>query len=262
MVLCFFLQSNHGLKRKIPGFQNEPSDTQVPRYPQEPLNLSHEHHWASQQRYNPHGQRPPLIDSFPGANSQHHLSSAPRLNLSTPGMMNPDVSKGAWRPPVNLQQSQQVSVPVPPSYQFQKLDNTSFSHQQQFDSNDNRSSTQLPRPPNQQIPGQIGKFPPQLSLSQEVRPNMLPPNLGYNNPSHVASRPMIRGYPPQSSMPFHLHGVGYPPLPPGPPPVPQLPLSLAPTQPGGGALSGLFSSLVAQGLLSLTKPSPEQVHIR
>lgn len=63
----------------------------------------------------------------------------------------------------------------------------------------------------------------------------------------------------QSSIPFHLHGVGLPPLPPGPPPpVHQMPPSNATIPPAGGALSGLFSSLMAQGLLSLTKPTPEQ----
>ncbi|GJS05067.1 protein GDAP2 [Tanacetum coccineum] len=68
----------------------------------------------------------------------------------------------------------------------------------------------------------------------------------------------------QSSMPFHAQGVGFPPLPLGLPPS-SLPMasilqhpSVAPPPPSGGALSGLFSSLVAQGILSLTKPSPEQ----
>nr|GEX08240.1 glycerol kinase [Tanacetum cinerariifolium] len=56
----------------------------------------------------------------------------------------------------------------------------------------------------------------------------------------------------QSSMPFHAQGVGFPHLPPGLPPS-SLPMasilqhpSVAPPLPAGGALSGLFSSLVAQ----------------
>ncbi|KVH97398.1 polyadenylation and cleavage factor homolog 4-like isoform X1 [Cynara cardunculus var. scolymus] len=283
-----------GLKRKIAGFQNEASDIPVPHYPQESSNLSHDQPWGAQHHYNPHGRRPPpLIDSFLGANPQHHLSSLPRLNSSSHGMMNPEASipasKGAWRPQVNIQKSQ--PLPVLPSLSFQKHgrsqfdtlnasnsavnDNSSFLHQQQFDTSESRLSSQLPQLPNQQagfaphqqIPGQNTRF-----SSQDLR-NMVSTTLGFN-PSHLASRPMIRGYTPQrfdgsggaslnpvpgmqSSMPFHLHGVGVPPLPPGPPPIPQLPLSIGPTQPGGGALSGLFSSLVAQGLLSLTK-TPEQ----
>ncbi|KAI3680559.1 hypothetical protein L6452_35332 [Arctium lappa] len=290
------LSSDHGLKRKINGFHNEPSDIPVSHYPQEAWNLSHDQPWATRHHYNPHGQRPPLIDSFPGANAQHRLSLAPRMNSSNVNMMNPEVSlpssKGAWRPSVNMQASQ----PVPPfkkhiRSQFDMLnagnsasnENASFLHQQ-FDANENRVPNQLPQMPNQQaglvsnqqIPRQTAKFPPHLSLPQEVRPNMVPPF----NLSHPTIQPMIRGYTPQrfdisggaslnpvhgmrSSMPFH--GVGFPPLPLGPPPsslpmkqFPQFPLSVAPTPPAGGALSGLFSSLMAQGLLSLTKPSSEQ----
>lgn len=242
--------SDRGLKRKMTGFQNEPSDNPVSHYPQDSLHLS-------QHYYNPRGQRPPFVDTFPGANPQHHLSSA---------------STGAWRPPVNIQISQPVPVPVLPSHPFQKhvrnspiTDNTSFLHQQQFDASERRESNQLPQLPNQQILGQNVRFAPQLSLPQEIRPNMVPPNLGFN-----PTRPMIRAYTPQrfdtpggihgmqSSMPFPLHGSSLPPLPPGPPPIPQLPLSMGQTPQGGGALSGLFNSLVAQGLLSLTKPTPEQ----
>ncbi|GKD52836.1 hypothetical protein Tco_1286223, partial [Tanacetum coccineum] len=127
-------------------------------------------------------------------------------------------------------------------------DSVPFLHQQ-FDANENRARNQLPQLPNQQagfasnqqIPGQGGKFP-QLPLPHDVRPNMVPPPLPYNS-SHLNIQPMIR--------------VGFPPLPPGLPPS-SLPMASIPQQPAGAALSGLFSSLVAQGLLSLTKPSPEQ----
>lgn len=244
------MQSDRGLKRKMTGFQNDPSDILVSHYPQESLNLSHEHAWAAHNHYNPHGQRPHLIDSFAGGNLPHHLSSA---------------SKGTWRPPLNLQM---------PSHPFQKQVRSQF---------DPLNATNLPvndtvpfserREPSQQNPGQ-NRFPLQLSLPQEIRPGMIPPTLGYN-PSHLATRPMIRGYTSQrsdssvgdslhpvssmqSSMPFHL---GLPPLPPGPPPVPQLSLSISSAPPAGVALSGLFSSLMAQGLLSLNKPPHEQVHI-
>nr|XP_043619156.1 polyadenylation and cleavage factor homolog 4 isoform X2 [Erigeron canadensis] len=249
--------SDRGLKRKMTGFQNEPLDNPVSHYPQDTLN-------HSQHYYNPRGQRPPLVDSYSGANPQYHSSS---------------VSKVSWRPPLSIQKSQ--PVPVLPSQPFQKHiriqydmlnansstinDNALFSHQQQFETGDRRESSQLPQLSNQQILGQNTRLPTQLSLSQEIRPNMVPPTLGYN-----ATRPMHRGYAPQrfdapggtpgmqSSMPFHLHGVGLPPLPPGPPPIPQHPLPIAPTHPGESGLSSLLGSLVAQGLLSMNKPALEQ----
>ncbi|XP_024988471.1 polyadenylation and cleavage factor homolog 4-like [Cynara cardunculus var. scolymus] len=287
--------SDHGLKRKISGFHNEPSDNPVSHYPQESWNLSHDQPWATLHHYNPRGQRPPLIDSFPRANAHHLLSLTPRMNSSSVNMMNPEVSipssKGSWRSSLNMQTSQ----PVPPfkkhiRSQFDMLktgnsaanENVSFLHQP-FDVNENRVPNQLPQMHSQQAGlvsnQQRPKFPPHLSLPQEVRSNMVPPALAFN-PSHTTIQPMFRGYTPQrfdtsggasmnpvhgmqSSMPFL--GVGFPPLPPGPPPssfplkqIPQFPPSVAPTPPAGGALSGLFSSLVAQGLLSLTKPSSEQ----
>ncbi|KAI3495221.1 hypothetical protein L1887_37453 [Cichorium endivia] len=136
------------------------------------------------------------------------------------------------------------------------IENVSFLHQKQFDPNGNRT-------PNH-IQGQIGKFPHQLPHPQEIRPNMVP-----FNPPYPPIQPMIRGYTPQrfdvpgpgiqSSMPFHLHGVRAPNQIQGQ--IGNFPLSNAPTPPPGGALSGLFNSLMAQGLLSLTKPSPEQASI-
>lgn len=238
-------------------------------------NRSHDQPWATRHNYNPHVPRPSLIDS----------------------------SNGAWRPSVNMQASQPVPVPIPPhpyknhtgsSYDMLNATNTAANDnvpfsRQQFDANENRARNQLHQLPNQQagfasnqqIPGQGGKFQPQLPLPHDVRPNMVSPPLPYNL-SHLNIQPLIRAYTPQrfdaprsassnqvlgmqSSMPFHAQGVGFPPLPPGLPPsslpmasIPQH-LSNAPPPPAGGALSGLFSSLVAQGLLSLTKPSPEQV---
>ncbi|KAJ0568822.1 putative transcription factor C2H2 family [Helianthus annuus] len=241
--------SDRGLKRKMTGFQGEPSDIPVSHYPQESLNLPHEQAWAAHHHYNPHGQRPHLIDSFPGGNLPHHLSSS---------------SKGTWRPPLNLQM---------PSHPFQKQVRTQFDVLNAV--NDTVSFTER-RETSQQIAVQNTRFPQQLSLPQEVRPNMIPPpTLGYN-PSHLVTRPVIRGYTPQrfdpsvglslhpvsgmqSSMPFHL---GLPPLPPGPPPVPQLP-SISSGPPPGGPLSGLFdpsllTSLMAQGLVSLNKLPQEQ----
>ncbi|KAI3800305.1 hypothetical protein L1987_28392 [Smallanthus sonchifolius] len=240
--------SDRGLKRKMTGFQNELSDIPVSHYPQESLNLSHEQAWPAHHLYNPHGQRPHLIDSFPGGNLSHHLSSS---------------SKGTWRPPVNLQM---------PSHPFRKQGRSQFDpmNATNLPVNDSVSYSER-REYIQQISGQNTRFLPQLSLAQEVRPNMVPPTLGYN-PSHLVTRPVIRGYTPQRfdpsvgaslhpvsgmqpSMPFHL---GVPPLPPGPPPVPQIPLSISSAPPAGVAYPGLLSSLMAHGLLSLNKAPHEE----
>nr|GEV01686.1 hypothetical protein [Tanacetum cinerariifolium] len=172
-----------------------------------------------------------------------------------------DSSNGAWRPSVNTQASQPVSVPIPPhpyknytgsSYDMSNATNTAANDnvhflRQPFDANENRVRNQLPQLPNQHA---------RLACNKQI-------------PGHVAPRSASSNQVPgmQSSMPFHAQGVGYPPLPPGLPPsslpmssIPQHP-SIAPPPPADGAFSGLFSSLVAQGLLSLTKPSHEQASV-
>ncbi|GMJ14593.1 PCF11P-similar protein 4 [Hibiscus trionum] len=63
---------------------------------------------------------------------------------------------------------------------------------------------------------------------------------------------------------LHFQAGAMPPLPHGPPPASQLIPGtqnagpLLPNQPQGGAFTGLISSLMAQGLISLTKPTPLQ----
>ncbi|KAK1375163.1 Polyadenylation and cleavage factor 4 [Heracleum sosnowskyi] len=130
---------------------------------------------------------------------------------------------------------------------------------------------------------------PAYQMRPNVHQNMLPPT-GISTPSHVAYQPFGRGYIPpghrpfvnpgfmnpapsmQSSMPIpnvrnssaHLSGVVLPPLPPEPRPIssqmiPGQNHSLVPLNPpGGGALSGLFNSLMAQGLISLTNQASVQ----
>ncbi|KAI3893859.1 hypothetical protein MKW92_023941 [Papaver armeniacum] len=109
-------------------------------------------------------------------------------------------------------------------------------------------------------------------------------------PSHVGAQPLNHGHTPQGHNPllslpflnhnpfssppirnmqnnnsFQLHGGGtVPPLPPGPPPPSHL---RPPSQnigagasypPGNSGYTGLISSLMAQGLISLTTPAPDQ----
>ncbi|KAJ9566182.1 hypothetical protein OSB04_002148 [Centaurea solstitialis] len=267
--------SDHGLKRKLNGFHNNPSDIPPSHRPQESWNHSHDQSWATRHHYNPHSQRPLLIDSFPGTNAQHRGLNPLSLNPMNPEVSIPS-SNGAWRPSVNMQTSQ----PGPP---FNKHITSPFEMSKTGNSAPNGNMPQMSNQhaglvSNQQFPRPTASFPPRFSLPHEIRPNMVPPNLVS---SHPTMQPMmIRGYAAprrfdvsggaslnpvhgmQSSVPFH--GVGFPPLPPGPPPlslavkqIPQFPLGAA-NPPAGGALSGLFSSLMAQGLLSLAKPSSEQ----
>lgn len=114
------------------------------------------------------------------------------------------------------------------------------------------------------------------STATPVPPHVVTPSLdrgytmqGYNATiSTVLSNPVPLG---QLSLPtnnsatssLHLQGGGLPPKPPGPPPPSQATLpshnagpAVSSQQPGS-AFSGLISSLMAQGLISLTKPSPQ-----
>ncbi|XP_016683608.2 polyadenylation and cleavage factor homolog 4 isoform X1 [Gossypium hirsutum] len=112
-----------------------------------------------------------------------------------------------------------------------------------------------------------GPLPPRL-----LAPSM---NHGYSPQMHGASISMVPSnlvpvaQPPLSipNMPtgsLHLQGGAMPPLPPGPRPASQMmPAAqnagpLLPNQPQGGPFTGLISSLMAQGLISLTKPTPIQ----
>ncbi|GAV85191.1 CTD_bind domain-containing protein [Cephalotus follicularis] len=97
-----------------------------------------------------------------------------------------------------------------------------------------------------------------------------PLNQGYSPQQHNSVSNPVRGlqYPLQiPSVPTSLHvpGGAFPPLPPGPPPTlsQMLPFSqnaavLGANQPPSSAFSGLINSLMSQGLISLTKQTPEQ----
>lgn len=141
--------------------------------------------------------------------------------------------------------------------------------------------------PNQQNQGQ-----PQFLHSQEARNSFLP-SITSSLPPHLLAPPLNHGYgqqghnPVMSMVPSNpvpavqlplpiqstlnssfLPGGALPPLPPGPPPASShmIPGSqsaglVVPNQPPGNAFSGLISSLMAQGLISLTKQTPVQVCI-
>ncbi|RWR85110.1 polyadenylation and cleavage factor 4 [Cinnamomum micranthum f. kanehirae] len=102
-------------------------------------------------------------------------------------------------------------------------------------------------------PPNYGHLQGQGALTGAILPNALP---------GTSSSSMVHCIPGTS---FQVRGVALPPLPPGPPPsssqmgpAPQNTSNLPPNPPPGTALSGLISSLVAQGLISLTTPSTVQ----
>ncbi|XP_039070624.1 polyadenylation and cleavage factor homolog 4-like isoform X2 [Hibiscus syriacus] len=115
------------------------------------------------------------------------------------------------------------------------------------------------------------------SATGPLPPRLLAPSLNHGHApqmrgaviSMVPSNPMLVAQPPLSipNMPpgsLHFQGGAMPPLPRGRPPASQMmPASqnagpLLPNQPQGGAFTGLISSLMAQGLISLTNPTPVQ----
>ncbi|XWS18225.1 hypothetical protein CRYUN_Cryun32bG0024900 [Craigia yunnanensis] len=157
---------------------------------------------------------------------------------------------------------------------------------EQFDSFESKeqSLTRVPHLPDQRPSFQqrnqlhATSLQPYYLPSQEVResfissataplpPRLLAPSLnhGYTPQMHgavismVPSNPIPFAPPPLliPNMPtgsLHLQGGALPPLPPGPPPASQM--MPATNQPQSGAFSGLISSLMAQGLISLTKPT-------
>ncbi|ESR62314.1 hypothetical protein CICLE_v10014158mg [Citrus x clementina] len=138
--------------------------------------------------------------------------------------------------------------------------------------------------PNQQNQGRAqflsqeatNKFLPSIAAS--MPPHLLAPPLshGYTQRGHNAVMGMVPSNPvPAGQQPLHvqsiqnsslhLQGRPSPPLPPGPPPASSqmIPGSqsaglVVPSQQPGHAFSGLISSLMAQGLISLTTQTPVQ----
>ncbi|XP_024024697.1 polyadenylation and cleavage factor homolog 4 isoform X2 [Morus notabilis] len=267
-----------GLLGNISRFQNEPNHNLVSRRPQEPWNMPHQLSQPSQ-HINSRGRasvvlRPPVhvhtshpLPLHPIMPTQNQQGQYDRINSSNP-VKNQAPSKSLYK-----------------------------SGGQQFDSFENKelSSTKLPylpiqnaivAPVNQQ--NQMQTLQPQLLPTQEGHKNYLSslaapvphpviPNLGHGYISQGRAASISTGLTnPVPLLPLNLsannirnnslnlQGGGPPPLPPGPPPnslqaiLPPHNADTAISSEQSGAFSGLINSLMAQGLISLTKPNPVQ----
>jgi pre-mRNA cleavage complex 2 protein Pcf11 len=198
-------------------------------------------------------------------------------------------------PPEKQSRSQFDPVNTSSTVTNQALQKASVMPEQSFNSFESKDYVLMKPTPlpnqhaalNQQNQAHVNPFQPQQLPSHEARENFhpsgvtsMPPrplapplNHGYNTHGHSTAISMVpsNALPavqlplPVNNIPNMLHSqVGVrPPLPPGPPPqtmpFPQNASSGVPGQPSGSAFSGLFNSLMAQGLISLTKQTPVQV---
>ncbi|KAJ6737963.1 PRE-MRNA CLEAVAGE COMPLEX II [Salix koriyanagi] len=289
------LGSGRGSTSKIPGFRTERNQILGPRHPQEAWSFPPHIH-QSAHHLNSKGRGRDFQMSLSGSGvaslgGENYASLAEKLPDTDAQLIRPpatasrwgsnidSASSGTWSnvvppssgvwPPVNVHKS----LP-PPVHRIFPSPKQSRSH---FDPI-NASSTVINQHAalNKQNQAYVNPFQPQLLPSHEARENFqpsgvtsMPPrplapaqNHGYNTHGHSNAISMVPL--PVSNIPNMLHSqVGVrPPLPPGPPPqktpFPQNASSGVPGQPSGSAFSGLFNSLMAQGLISLTKQTPVQ----
>ncbi|XP_048330129.2 polyadenylation and cleavage factor homolog 4 isoform X2 [Ziziphus jujuba] len=236
---------------------------------------------------------PPFIDKLPDDAQLGPVTVMSRMGSTTIDSINPDgrsvllPSSMGLRPPVNVHNSgilpQHHNFPLQnhrSRYEFvnNKGPNKSFyKPEQQLDNFESKelSSAKLPQLPNQAA----GLVPlqPRFLPNQDPRENFfpseapaVPPSLdrgftsqGYNaaissglsNPAPLVELPL----PKMGNSSLNLQSGGLPPLPPGPPPANAGPAgSAVSSQQPGSAFSGLISTLMAQGLISLTKPTVVQ----
>ncbi|XVE51146.1 hypothetical protein DITRI_Ditri02bG0015800 [Diplodiscus trichospermus] len=236
--------------------------------------------------------RPPAIVPRTGSSSfdSATIGARPAIISSTTGVWLPvNVHKSQ---PLTMhsnyslqQQNRNQFDPINPINAVRNQDQNKLSYMpEMFDSSESKeqSLTQVPpgRHPALQHRNQLQ---PHFLPSQEVQesflcataplpPRLLAPSLnhGYSLQMHGAAISMAPSNPIPVQPPLlipnmptgslHLRGGALPPLPPGPPPVSQMMPSTqnVGNQPQGGAFSGLISSLMAQGLISLTKPTAIQ----
>ena len=293
------MQSVHGLTNNVYGVRNEGSQFPASRNPQEVWNIPPSSQRNLQVPFisSAGEQKIPPVNGFPGLDKERgSLDFASRMSSLTRESLNPEVLSAQKSNPVSQLasyplQKRMWSQLEPVSAGYSNVDQgmkNSFSapnHQAQF------SNRQVgPNSLHQQNHTQNVVLRPPYQMRPNVQQNMIPP-VGMSTPSQVAYQPFGRGYAPpgqrpfvntgfmnpapgmQSSMPIlnvrnspaHLPGVGLPPLPPEPRPISsqmiptQNPSLVALNPSGGGALSGLFNSLMAQGLISLTNQASVQV---
>ncbi|XP_021293757.1 polyadenylation and cleavage factor homolog 4 isoform X2 [Herrania umbratica] len=230
------------------------------------------------------GARPAIIPSTTGVwpPVNVHKSQPPAMH-SNYSLQQPSGSQFDSINPINMVMNQ---GPNKHSYMAEQFD--SFESKEQ-------SLARVPQLPDQRAAlhqrnqMQATSLQPHFLPSQDLRENFLssataplPPRLlapslnhGYtpqmhgavismvpSNPTHVAQPPLP--IPNMPTVSLQLQGGALPPLPPGPPPASQMiPATqnigpLLPNQAQSGPFSGLISSLMAQGLISLTKPTPIQ----
>jgi pre-mRNA cleavage complex 2 protein Pcf11 len=243
------------------------------------------------------GKMSPLIDKLPDADPQlygpPYVGVRPALNVqnSRPPPLQPSF-------PQHKQRSRQFES-INASNNVNNLDSNGslYVPEQQLDNFGNKqlSYTKMPQLPNQragliplnhrnqvQVTHSQPQFPPQEahpSLAAVVQPNLVAPPLshGYIPQGHGATISTVlsnRVPGVQQMLPIHsiansslhLQGGALPPLPPGPPPTSSqmIPLTqnavpVVSNQQTSSAFSGLIGSLMAQGLISLTKQTPVQV---
>ncbi|KAK1378966.1 polyadenylation and cleavage factor-like [Heracleum sosnowskyi] len=223
-------------------------------------------------------QKTPFLNSFPGGNMRGPLGSMPGVNSSSfePASTSVQASNGVW-PPGNMHKSYPLPGVASPLH-VQQVRNH-FDLMNTGTTNVHQAQNSVLHPPSLVRHDVQQKFvlPAAISSTSHIGPPHInhgyiprgygPPvnSVGSNSIRNLHQAPQVLNNP---SMTMHLPRGALPPLPLGarPPwsqmiPVPQNPNFLSPNPRAGVAFSGLFSSLMAQGLISLKNQPPVQDHV-
>ncbi|GFQ06293.1 polyadenylation and cleavage factor homolog 4 [Phtheirospermum japonicum] len=203
-------------------------------------------------------QKPPAIGNFSNPtstfNPTYNNSPAPEIRSADQSAL-----AQSWNPAKFQNSHIMPSLPaLPPHMQIRGQ----YQIQSEQHLGPTRSMLQLTMP---QVPT-LRPGPSPVNLQNNAQPNMLMSRDPRQNLPHLPSSnamvppPLNHGYLPHPqgppNMPFHVRGPNLQTLHRGPFPRPNQGLHIgqnAPTPPAGPGLSGLISSLVAKGLISLTK---------